>query len=221
MAPIIGRIRYPASFLQMLLLAFLLASLPLMLALADLVRNGERQAARGENAVYEAARIGRGSRVLTEQVHALERTARRYFVLNDAELLPQYEAAHRRFKLTASDLSVLQLGASQLSALNRLIDREDDLHRIFTASPPQAARRREMPELFTELADLAQAVLDEGNTLIDREVEAMRGDLQRDHRRALWLTAAAIPLAVAAAVVFAYLIARPVRQIDAAIRRLG
>src|SRR6267378_2038979 len=64
-------------------------------------------------------------------------------------------------------------------------------------------------------------VLNTSNALIDREVESMRRTGERA-QRILWLQlAATIPLGVLLAAGVTLLIARPIRQLDQAIRRLG
>jgi len=71
------------------------------------------------------------------------------------------------------------------------------------------------------LSDLSRNVLDTSNALIDREVESMRRTGERA-QRILWLQlAATIPLGALLAVGVTLLIARPIRQLDQAIRRLG
>src|SRR6267143_237296 len=68
---------------------------------------------------------------------------------------------------------------------------------------------------------LARDVLNTSNALIDREVESMRRTGERA-QRILWLQlAATIPLGILLAVGVTLLIARPIRQLDQAIRRLG
>ena len=53
---------YPRSFLKFILLGFLLASLPLVYALAELIFSLERLQAQGREAVTQAAQAGRASR---------------------------------------------------------------------------------------------------------------------------------------------------------------
>jgi two-component system, NtrC family, sensor histidine kinase GlrK len=68
---------------------------------------------------------------------------------------------------------------------------------------------------------LARNVLNTSNALIDREVESMRRTGERA-QRILWLQlAATIPLGVLLAIGVTIFIARPIRQLDQAIRRLG
>jgi two-component system sensor histidine kinase GlrK len=68
---------------------------------------------------------------------------------------------------------------------------------------------------------LAKGVLSESGLLIDREIGRMREAAALAQRSLLVQLLAAFPLGLAIAAVFAFLIARPIRQLDRAIRRLG
>ena len=59
------------------------------------------------------------------------------------------------------------------------------------------------------------------NALIDREVEAMRDTADRAQRITFWQLLALVPVVMFLVIGFSILITRPIRQIDAAIRRLG
>ena len=69
-------LRYPRSFLKLLLLGFGLVSLPLILALWNAGAYVDRLTTQSQAAVEQAAEAARGSRVLLEQVTAMERLAR-------------------------------------------------------------------------------------------------------------------------------------------------
>jgi two-component system sensor histidine kinase GlrK len=214
------RFRYPDSFTRLLLISFVVVALPLLLALAQSLRTVERAVERSEKAVYEAARSGRNGRLLTEQVRQMERTLRRYLVLGEADLLAQFDQLHVRFRQTADEMGGQQLGEVQLKQLRLLAEREAEMYRSLRADP-RPARARELAGKIAELSDLSQAVLDEANQAIDREVELMRESARGERARAFWLGLPALPLAGLAALAFTWLIARPVRQIDGAIRKLG
>jgi two-component system sensor histidine kinase GlrK len=64
-------------------------------------------------------------------------------------------------------------------------------------------------------------VLDQSNLLIDREIENMGEAARRTQRSLIWQFAASIPIGILLAVLFAFLIAKPIRQLDHAIRQLG
>lgn len=213
-------LHYPRSFLKLLLLGFGLVSLPLILALLNATVYVDRLTTRSQAAVDQAAEAARGSRVLMEQVTAMERLARQYLILGDAALLADYAKARAGFKQTTSDMSLLPLDESQLRELNRTIEKEQALFERLDRSRDPGARTRLIAG-YVELSELANNVLDQSNRLIDREVENMGAAARRTQRSLLWQLAASIPLGVLIATLFAFLIAKPIRQLDQAIRQLG
>ena len=214
-------LRYPRSFLKLLLLGFGLVSLPLILALLNATAYVDRLASRSQAAVDQAAEAARGSRVLMEQVTAMERLARQYLILGDAALLADYAKVRSGFKHTTSDMSLLPLDESQLHELNRTIEAEQALFEQLGPKQDRGAGGRQLIAGYVELSQLASNVLDQSNLLIDREIENMGMAARHTQRSLLWQLAASIPLGVLVAVLFAFLIAKPIRQLDHAIRQLG
>jgi len=212
---------YPRSFLKLLLIGFVVVSAPLVVALVNAALSMQRLANMSENAVDQAAQAARGSRLLMEHVQSMERVVRQYVVLDDPGLLEDYTKVRANFKRTTSELSLLPLDELQLSELNRTIDKEQALYEQLAALPAQAAERRKLIDGYVDLAGLAKSVLNESNLLIDREVERMREAAAATQRSLFLQLLAAFPLGLAIAVVFAFMIARPIRQLDRAIRRLG
>jgi two-component system sensor histidine kinase GlrK len=212
-------LRYPRSFLKLLLLGFALVSLPLVLALLNAAADVDRLTTQSQTAVDQASEAARGSRVLTEQVTAMERLARQYLILEDAALLADYAKVRGGFKRTTSDMSLLPLDEAQLQELNRTIDKEQELYEQLERK--RRADRNMLIAGYIELSDLANRVLDQSNLLIDREIENMGKAARHTQRALLWQLAASIPLGIVIAALFAFLIAKPIRQIDHAIRRLG
>lgn len=212
-------LRYPRSVLKLLLLGFGLVSLPLILALLNATAYVDRLNTQSQAAVDKAAEAARGSRVLMEQVTAMERLARQYLILGDAALLADYAKVRSGFKQTTSDLSLLPLDESQLRDLNKTIEKEQALFEQLGRK--RGASRRQLIGGYVELSELANNVLNQSNLLIDREVENMGEAARRTQRSLLWQFAASIPLGVLIAMLFAFLIAKPIRQLDHAIRQLG
>ena len=212
---------YPRSFLSLLLLAFALVAAPLMVAFYNAAVYVEELAGQSQTAVSQAAQASRGSRLLVEQTTALERVARQYLILDDAELLNDYARLRGNFKSNTSELSLQPLDELQLRGLNSTIDKEQELYEKLLRNPPSQAEKAVLIEGYVSLSDLAREVLNTSNALIDREVESMRKTAERA-QRILWLQlAATIPLGILLAVAVTLLIARPIRQLDQAIRRLG
>jgi two-component system sensor histidine kinase GlrK len=214
-------LRYPRSFLKLLLLGFGLVSLPLVLALLNASAYVDRLTTQTQAAVDQAAEAARASRVLMEQVTAMERLARQYLILGDAALLADYAKVRRGFKQTASDMSLLPLDEPQLRELNRTIEAEQALFAQLGRKQDKGSGRGRLIAGYVELSGLANNVLEQSNLLIDREVENMGEAARRTQRSLLWQLAASIPLGILIAVVFAFLIAKPIRQLDHAIRQLG
>ena len=214
-------LRYPRSFLKLLLLGFGLVSLPLILALLNAAAYVDRLTTQSQAAVEQAAEAARGSRVLLEQVTAMERLARQYLILGDASLLSDYATVRRSFKQTTSDMSLLPLDESQLQELNKTIEKEQALFEQLGDKQAGREQRRQLIDGYVELSDLANIMLKQSNLLIDREIEHMGAAARHTQSSLLWQLAASIPLGVLLAALFAFLIAKPIRQLDHAIRQLG
>jgi two-component system sensor histidine kinase GlrK len=82
----------------------------------------DRLTSQSQAAVDQASEAARASRVLMEQVSAMERLARQYLILGDAALLAHYAKVRSGFKQTTSDMSLLPLDEAQLHELNRTIE---------------------------------------------------------------------------------------------------
>jgi two-component system, NtrC family, sensor histidine kinase GlrK len=212
---------YPRSFLGLLLIAFAVVALPLVVAFYNAAVYVEQLADQSQTAVSQAAQASRGSRLLVEQTTALERVVRQYLVLEDEELLNDYARLRTGFKQNTSELSLQPLDELQLRELNRTIEKEQELYELLLRGPAAQADKTALIEGYVALTDDAREVLNTSNALIDREVESMRRTGERA-QRILWLQLlATIPLGVLLAVGVTLLIARPIRQLDQAIRRLG
>jgi two-component system sensor histidine kinase GlrK len=216
-----ARSYYPRSFLGLLLLAFLLVAAPLVIAFYNAAVYVEQLAGQSQTAVSQAAQASRGSRLLVEQTTALERVVRQYVILDDEELLNDYSRLRANFKANTSELSLQPLDEAQLAELNRTIDMEQTLYERLLHKPTTRQEKTALVGGYMELSDSARNVLDTSNALIDREVESMRRT-GAQAQRILWLQlAATIPLGVLLAIGVTIFIARPIRQLDQAIRRLG
>jgi two-component system, NtrC family, sensor histidine kinase GlrK len=212
---------YPRSFLGLLLLAFLLVAAPLVFAFYNAAVYVEQLAGQSQTAVAQAAQASRGSRLLVEQTTALERVVRQYLILDDEDLLSDYARLRSNFKANTSELSLQPLDEVQLAELNNTIDMEQTLYEQLIRRPGTRQEKTALVGGYMVLSDLARNVLNTSNALIDREVESMRRTGERA-QRILWLQlAATIPLGVLLAIGVTIFIARPIRQLDQAIRRLG
>ena len=212
---------YPRSFLKFILLSFLLVSLPLLYALAELLLSVDRLASQSREEVQNAAQAARTSRLLFEQTTTLERIVRQQLILEDPALLDDYGRMRQEFRATGAQLAALPLEESERTTLAKLLDREAALATEVAAprATPQMATR--LAEGFAELVDQAQSMLAASTQLTQRAIERLQVTATRARETWLWLALATAAIAAALATIFAVLIARPIRQLDLAIRQMG
>ncbi|MDH4192047.1 MAG: HAMP domain-containing histidine kinase [Betaproteobacteria bacterium] len=215
----------PRSFLGLVLTGFALVALPFALALAYSAWSTQRVAAQSRSAVFNAAQAARASRALVNRVASLERLARQIVVLNAADLREDFRQAHRGFLDVARELGNLPLDAYQIKLLERTLAQEEELYQQL-AEERGAGRRarialREVAGSAADLADSAAEMLAVSHLVADREVEALRASAEAAQSRAVGLALGAAVLALVVAFALTRLIARPVGELDASIRRLG
>jgi two-component system sensor histidine kinase GlrK len=212
---------YPRSFLKFILLSFLLVSLPLVYALAELILSLDRLQTQGQQAVQEAAQAGRASRQLLEQSAMLERVVRQHLILEDSALLDDYARLRQDFRATIHQLSALPLPRPQLVALEGLAGSETRLYDVLRAQPRSLEASQRLADGYARLADGAQAMLGATNELTERAIERLQETAREGRQKWLYLALATVGIALALAIVFSVLIARPIRQLDQAIRQMG
>jgi two-component system sensor histidine kinase GlrK len=214
-------LRFPRSFLGLLVTGFLLVAAPLAGALLYSAWNTQHLTEQSRSAVYNAAQAARGSRALANRIGSIERLAQQVAVLPDTELLQDYERLHLGFRQLSEELARLPLDAEQLAALRRTIGEEQALYDLLAPNAPLPPDARAVAARVTELAESASEVLSISYRVADREVERLRAEAEAVQRRLLQLVLATIAVALAIALALTRVIARPIAELDASIRQLG
>src|SRR3954463_6186289 len=212
---------YPRSFLGLLLAGFTLVALPLVGALAYSAWNTERLAGQSRSAVFNASQAARASRALVERIGTIERLAQQAAVLDDPELLQGYARVHRSFRQLADEIGQLPLDSSQLEALNGAVGYEQALYDLLTGMPRARVEPAAITERVDQLIDSAREVLAINNLIVDREVERLRASADEVQRGLILLLLFSTAVALAIALALTRYIARPIGEIDNAIRQLG
>ena len=212
---------YPRSFLKFILLGFLLVSAPLVYAMAELILTLDRLASQGRDEVLQAAQAGRTSRQLYEQATTLERIARQQLILEDTSLLDEYGKLRGDFRATAQQLASLALEPAQQGRLSDMVKREDRLHDLLTSGVRTPDATRTLVEGYSQLVNETQEMTGAANQLTQRAIERLQQTASQGRETWLYVGLASLGIAIALAILFAMLIARPVRQLDQAIRRMG
>jgi two-component system, NtrC family, sensor histidine kinase GlrK len=212
---------YPRSFPRLLLIGFTLVALPPVFALVNNAISIDRLANRSQNEVYQAVQASQSSRRLAQLLVGLERTARQFAILEDRSLLDAYAINRRQFEHTLAEFTRLPVDREQRAALDRIIEGEAAIYTALARPGARGDAVKPALERFEALSEQAQLVVTRANAQIDREVEAMRATADQAQRITFWQLLALIPVVVFLVTGFSILITRPIRQVDAAIRRLG
>jgi two-component system sensor histidine kinase GlrK len=212
---------YPRSFLKFILLGFLLVSLPLIYALVEVILSLDRLASQAGTEVLQAAQAGRTSRLIFEHTSTLERIARQHLILDDSALLDDYAPVRQEFRQAAQQLGSLPLEEAQVSALNELTDLESRLFARLTLPQRSPEIVTEIAEGYAQLADGARATLAATNQVTQRAIERLQETATQGREKWVYFGLATVGIALALAIVFALLIARPIGQLDSAVRQMG
>jgi two-component system, NtrC family, sensor histidine kinase GlrK len=212
---------YPRSFLKFIFLGFLLVSLPLLYALVELIVSLDRLGTQSQQAVLQSAQAGRASRQLYEQATMLERIVRQHLILDDPQLVEDYARVRQDFRQTTQQLQQLPLDHTQLAELDKLADSESRLYAQLKSPQRSPNTAPVLAQGYAALSEGAQAMLATSSVLTEREIERLQQTAAEGRKTWAYLALAAGAIALVLAVVFAVLIARPIRQLDMAIRRMG
>ena len=215
------RLYYPKSFLKLVLIGLSLVALPLLCVLISAAVSLDLLAERSEKAVYDATRATQASRRVHELIGALERNARQYVILGDAGILDSYRANRERLLRAAAEFERLSLEAQQRKELDALLAGERTVYGILSDSTQKADSVKRAVEEFVTLSDLAQSIMARSSASIDREVDALRETAGNARVIVFWQLLALVPVLGIVLAGFTVMIARPIGQIDRAIRRLG
>jgi two-component system sensor histidine kinase GlrK len=207
---------YPRSFLGLCLASFIAVAAPLVAALAYSAWHSERLAEQSRHAVFNAAQAARASRTLVNRIGSLERLA----TLSAPGLDADVGRVHTSFRQVAQELLQLPLEEDQLATLKKTMSQEEELYALLTAAPRRGDRQR-VAALAADLADNASEMLAISTRVADREVTRLRAQAESVQRQLVLLVVFSTAVALALAMALTRHIARPIAQLDAAIRQLG
>jgi two-component system sensor histidine kinase GlrK len=211
---------YPRSFLGLCLASFMLVAAPLVGALAYSAWHSEQLAEQSRNAVFNASLAARASRTLVNRIGSLERLA----MIEAPGVAADLARVHASFRQVADELMHLPLDDDQRAALERTMAQEQSVYELVIAAPrgvKASAERKRVATLTAELADNASEVLAISTRVADREVTRLRSHAESLQRRLVVLVLFSTALALVIALALSRHIARPIEQLDGAIRQLG
>ena len=213
----------PRSIVRLILIGFVVVLAPLIVAVLTAVVQVDQLATESEQAVLEAETATQQSRSLVEQLTQMQRALGQYRVLDDESLYQSYLERRVAFAEAAARLRALQLTTAGRKELLALIDEEQELYDALREEGRSGEEidTEALNAVWSALAGRARAVLAESSRLIETQAASATQRADTVQRTLLMQAAAVIPATLVLAGVFVVLINRPMRQIGAAIRRLG
>ncbi|MDN3517080.1 ATP-binding protein [Aquisalimonas lutea] len=211
----------PKSTLKLILYGFGFVSLPLIIALGYAGLYVDRLANQSQHAVYQAVQAITASRQLNDLLTTMERSGRQYLILEEEELLENVRSTHEQFQETIERLHRLPLDNAHRENVDDLAEAEAAIFERITASETSDVDQLALAQEFMSLTQISQEVLSGSNRMVDREVRTMRDTAATAQQLLFWLALALGPLTIISVGFFTTLIARPIRQLDHIIRRLG
>jgi two-component system sensor histidine kinase GlrK len=211
----------PKSILRLILTGFALVVLPLIVALVFATISVDRLVTQGQTALLQSVLVTQSSQQLLEAIKAMERNARQYQVLGDKVLYDVYVENHARFLDLARSLESLDITVAQQEQLQGLQVLENEVHTVLATYPYEATEVADSLPTFIDLGLMAEGILVDSQQLISAGVMRMQKDSNRV-KRTLYIQAwALVPAVLLLMLIVVFLISRPIRQIDRAIRRMG
>src|SRR5207248_1604484 len=151
----------------------------------------------------------------------LERIARQHLILEDNALFDDYAHVREDFRVAARELASLPLEPAQIATLHELIEQENRLFQSLTTPKRTPEILEQIVDGYAKLVDGTRAATAATNLLTQHAIERLQETASRGREKWLYVGLATVAIAIALAIVFAVLIARPIRQLDVAIRQMG
>jgi two-component system sensor histidine kinase GlrK len=215
------KFRRPRSLNGLILVGFGFVALPLLLAVIWALVSLDRVAEQSERLVFTGVSAAENNRRLEEQLGTLERVARQYQVLRNPDSLQIMledlgslqdqltEMAPLVAEANATELAnSIGRGARTIVAVLSQPDIEDE--QIAVAIERFAPMRQRVDRLTNILS-----------AYVDAELSTLQETARDAQRISAWQVAALVPGTLVLVLIFIFLVARPISQIDTAIHQLG
>ncbi|MCL2872755.1 MAG: HAMP domain-containing histidine kinase [Betaproteobacteria bacterium] len=211
---------YPRSLVKFIILGFFLVSLPLFFALYKLNAALNELMSQSRESVYSSVAVARLSRQFLEQAGSLERLARQYTILEDHAVLDDYIRVREVFSDTQAQLMQL-VSEDKDHSLQNAVAEEATLFQLLQKYRSDKEGATQIIAGYRAFVTDAQAVQQTAYAVAMTSVDQLKetADAGRRHWQ-IWLWTALV-IAILLAAFLTFLISRPVRQIDQAIRQLG
>jgi two-component system sensor histidine kinase GlrK len=211
----------PRSLNGLILVGFGLVGLPLLVAVIWALVNLDRLAEQSETLVFTGVAAAENNRLLVEQVGSLERVARQHQVLGSTDTL----------QLMQQDLQTVRARLREMAPLTELAGAQAvaaavgaGAGRIVNTLSAEDLSDEDAQIAIEQFVPLRQRVSELTTVLtayVDTELTNLQDSMRRAQQVSAWQVAALVPGTLILVLFFIILVAKPIRQLDAAINQLG
>ncbi|MCL2296693.1 MAG: HAMP domain-containing histidine kinase [Proteobacteria bacterium] len=211
---------YPRSLVKFISLGFFLVSVPLVFALIELNTVLNELTRQSRENVFNSVTVSRLSRQFLEQATTLERLARQYTVLEDRAILNDYVRVREVLTDTQAQLTPL-VSTDENEHFQIAMEEEARLFQILQRFQNNRENVAQIISGYRDFVAYAQAVQQVAYTMAITSVDQLQETADAGRKKWQILLWPSLGMAVFLAISLTFLIARPVQQIDQAIRQLG
>jgi two-component system sensor histidine kinase GlrK len=204
-----------------MLIGFTIVAAPLLFAIVNAAVQMNRLSIRSQQLVAHGMQGTRNNQRMFEEIGAMERTARLYQIIGNADLLDAYVRNNGRLITAVHDLQTLPLDDESQQGSRAIEAQANKVLADLKNAPPNSPRMAAVINTFPQLSDAALKLSDQISLQIDRETSSLEQATQRAQQNLAWQTLLLVPMTLAVVGLFTYLFGRPIRAIDRAISELG
>lgn len=215
------KFRRPRSLNGLILVGFGLVALPLLLAVIWALVNLDRVAEQSERLVFTGVSAAENNRRLEEHLGSLERVARQYQVLQNPESLQIMYGDLASLKVQLTDMAPLLAEAGATSLAESIGSSAQGIVSALADPDTDDARLAATIEAFIPLRQRAARLTGLLTAHVDAELSTLQETARDAQKVSAWQIVALVPGTLALVLIFTFLVARPISQIDHAIRQLG
>ncbi len=211
----------PGSLFKLVIFGFILAIVPLFATALFAFFAVDDLAEMSKKTVNELVLETQKSRMLIEKLAVMERKARHYLVLDDASFQLDFEKGHAELRVLLDELAALTERPRLDKTLDELADQEQEIYLKVMDPLIDKAEKEKAAEAFGPVSEKAYELWRRYSGLVNDEVINLEKRSQDVQQGILLQSSVLLPISIVLISLFIYLIVRPVRQIESAIKGLG
>jgi len=211
------------SLREWALVSFVIVALPLVVAIIYTMSEVTNYTLKSQRVLVQTVQAAEISRAALNRLILMEQSIRQFEVLNDAAILESYQQHRNSFLEVIADLQRLSLDEAFNAQVTGLLQAESMLNQDILPSvqEEQANLANAHLKKFDLLTNQARELVAAGEQKVGVEARALSGLAGRIHEHLIFSTFISISMALLLALVFVYLLTRPIKNIALAIRHLG